>query len=90
MVKHAILLADKEWCEAAASGRIKVYDFYKPRKRGIHALTRGSVCVVITKARAGQPQVVYGEFTVIDVREVDANEYNNLIQDSNLTRELEF
>ena len=57
MVKHAIILADKEWCEAASSGRVKVYDFIKPRKRGIHALSRGSVCVVITKAKAGNRQL---------------------------------
>jgi len=78
VVKHAILLADREWCEAASSGRVKVYDFVKPRKRGIHALGKGSVCVVIAKAKPGQPQVVYGEFTVTDVREVDVDEYNRL------------
>ena len=81
MAKHAILLADKEWCEAASSGRVRVYDFIKPKKRGIRALSRDSVCVVMTKARAGQPQVVYGEFTVTDVREIDASEYNRLAMD---------
>ena len=81
MARHAILLADREWCEAASSGRVKVYDFIKPRKRGIHALGRGSVCVVMTKARAGQPQVFYGEFTVSDVREIDAGEYSRLAMD---------
>jgi len=78
VAKHAILLINKEWCEVASSGRVKVYDFIRPRKRGIHALSRGSVCVVMTKARAGQPQVFYGEFTVTDVRGVDADEYNRL------------
>jgi len=78
VVKHAIVLASREWCEAASSGRVKVYDFIKPRKRRIHALSRGSVCVVVTKARAGHPQIVYGEFTVTDTREVDASEYNRL------------
>jgi hypothetical protein len=78
MVKHAILLADKEWCEAASSGRVKVYHFIKPRKLRIRTLSKDSTCVVMTKARAGQPQVVYGEFTVTDVREVDASEYDSL------------
>jgi len=78
VVRHAILLADREWCEAASSGRAKVYDFIKPRRRGIHALGKGSVCVVLTKARAGQPQVFYGEFTVTEVKEVDASEYSRL------------
>jgi len=75
VVKHAILLADKEWCEAASSGRVRVYHFIGPKKHGIHALGRGSVCVVVTK---GQPQIVYGEFTVTDVIEVDVSEYNRL------------
>ena len=78
MVKHAILLADKEWCEAASSGRARVYHFIGPRKREIHALGKGSVCVVVTKPKPGQPQIVYGEFTVTDVMEVGASEYNRL------------
>jgi len=77
MARHAILLAAREWCEAA-SGKVKVYDFIKPRRRRIHALGKGSVCVVLTKAKAGQPQVFYGEFTVTEVKEVDASEYNRL------------
>ena len=63
------------------SYRVRVYDFIKPRKQGIRALTRGSVCVVLTRARAGQPQVFYGEFTVTDVREVDAGEYGRLARE---------
>jgi len=78
VVKHAILLADKEWCDATSQGRIKVYDFKEPKRRSIHALGPGSVCVVLTKARAGQRSIVYGEFTVTEVKEVDANEYNRL------------
>jgi len=78
VVKHAILLADKEWCEAASSGRARVYHFIRPRRRGIHALGKGSVCVVVTKAKPGQPQIVYGEFTVTDVAEVGASKYNRL------------
>ena len=78
MVKHAILLADKEWCEAASPGRARVYHFIGPRRREIHALGKGSVCVVVTKAKPGQPQIVYGEFTVTDVVEVGASEYNRL------------
>jgi len=78
MVKYAILLASKEWCEAASSGRIKVYDFKKKRKRGIRALTPNSVCIVMTRAEADQPPIIYGEFTVAEVKEVDANEYNRL------------
>jgi len=81
VARHAILLADREWCEAASSGRVRVYDFIKPRKRRIRALTRGSVCVVVTKARAGQPQVFYGEFTVTGVKEVDAGEYGRLVRE---------
>ena len=56
-IKHAILLASKDWCEAAASGSIKVYDFIKPRRMSIRALRQGSVCVIITKAESGQPPV---------------------------------
>ena len=78
MVKHAILLADREWCEAASSGRVRVYHFIGPRKRGIHALGKGSICVVMAKARNEQQYVVYGEFTVTEVKEVDASEYNRL------------
>ncbi len=78
MVKHAILLADKDWCEAASSGRVRVYHFIGPRKRRIRSLGKGSVCVVITKSEQGQPQIVYGEFTVTDIREVNASEYNRL------------
>jgi len=78
--RHAILLTDEEWCEAASSGSVKVYDFLRPRKRGIHALTRGSVCVVMTKARPGRPPIIYGEFTVTEVREVDDSEYNRLVE----------
>lgn len=78
VVKHAILLADRVWCETASIGRIRVYDFIKPKKHRIYALTKGSICVIITKARAEQPSVVYGEFTVTEVKEVDANEYNRL------------
>ena len=48
MVKHAILLTDKEWCEATF-GKVRVYHFIGPKKRGIHALSKGSVCVVVTK-----------------------------------------
>jgi hypothetical protein len=29
MNKHALVLADEEWCEAASAGNIKVYDFLK-------------------------------------------------------------
>jgi len=78
VVKHAILLANIEWCEAASSGRVRVYHFIGPRKRGIHALGKGSICVVMAKARNEQQQVVYGEFTVTEVKEVDASEYNRL------------
>ena len=79
VAKHAIVLASKEWCEAAASGRIRVYDFRKPRKFGARALGPGSVCVVLTKARQGQPPVLYGEFRVVEVKLVDAYEYNRLV-----------
>ena len=29
MNKHAIVLADEEWCKLASAGKIKVYDFLK-------------------------------------------------------------
>jgi hypothetical protein len=81
MSKHALLLASEEWCKAASSSRrIKVYDFML-RKRGIHALKPGSVCVVMTKAKPGRPQMIYGEFTVVEVKEVDSSEYDRLARE---------
>jgi hypothetical protein len=74
MVKHAIVLADEDWCRAATSGKVKVYDFKKSRKKGIYSLGPGSVCIVLVK----KEQYFCGEFTVKEVREVDANEYNSL------------
>jgi len=35
----------------------------------------------VTKARAGQPQVFYGEFTVAEVKEVDTGEYGRLAKE---------
>jgi hypothetical protein len=29
MNKHALVLADEDWCKAASSGKIKVYDLLK-------------------------------------------------------------
>ena len=77
MVKHAILLTTREWCEAAAEGRTSIFDFYE-RKKPIKALGPGSVCVLMVKAERGRPQSVYGEFRVVEVREVDAEEYARL------------
>jgi hypothetical protein len=74
MVKHAIVLADEDWCRAAASGKAKVYDFKKERKKGILSLSPGSVCVVLVK----RLHYLCGEFTVKEVRRVDTNEYNSL------------
>jgi hypothetical protein len=74
MVKHAIVLADEDWCRAATSGKVKVYDFKKSRKKGIYSLGPGSVCIVLVK----KEQYFCGEFTVKEVRKVDANEYNSL------------
>jgi hypothetical protein len=79
MTKHALLLADEEWCEAASSGRIKVYDFIKPRKHRIHTLEPGSVCVVMTKVKPDKPSRIYGEFTACEIKEVDSDEYNKLV-----------
>jgi hypothetical protein len=78
MNKHALVLADEDWCKAASSGKIKVYDFIKERKRGIYTLKPGSVCVVVEKAKRGKPPRVFGEFTAVEIKEVDANEYNEL------------
>jgi hypothetical protein len=74
MVEHAIVLADEDWCRAVASGKVKVYDFKKSRKRGIYSLGPGSVCVVLVKGL----HYLCGEFTVKEVKKVDANEYNSL------------
>jgi hypothetical protein len=79
MTKHALLLADEEWCEAASSGRIKVYDFKKPRTLSIRALKPGSVCIIMTKAKPGKPSRIYGEFTADEIKEVDSDEYNKLV-----------
>jgi len=79
MARHAILLASEDWCVAASSGRVKVYDF-KERRKGIRSLTPGSVCVVMAKPRAGGSRIAWGEFTVVDVREVDAEEYARLAE----------
>jgi len=79
MVKHAILLASEEWCEEASKGRIKIYHFIKPRRRSIRALGPGSVCVVLTKKTRVKPSRFYGEFTVVRVRKVGADEWNDLI-----------
>jgi len=77
MVKHAIVLSSEDWCEATSEGRVKIYDFEKPRRRGIRALGPGSVCVVQTKAGERPPRF-YGEFDVVSVREIDAREFNDL------------
>jgi hypothetical protein len=78
MNKHALVLADEDWCKAASSGKIKVYDFIKERKRGIYTLKPGSVCVVVEKAKRGKPPRIFGEFTAVEIKEIDANEYNEL------------
>jgi hypothetical protein len=77
--KHAILLASKEWCEAASKGKVRIYHFVKPRRASIHALGSGSICVVLTKAKRGELSRFYGEFTVVNVREVGAGEWNDLV-----------
>jgi hypothetical protein len=79
MVKHAILLASEKWCEEASKGKIKFYHFIKPRRRSIRALGKGSVCVVLTKKTREKPSRFYGEFTVVSVRKVGADEWNDLI-----------
>ena len=79
MTRHAILLASKEWCEAASKGRVRIYHFVKPRRVEIRALGPGSICVVLTKAERGELSRFYGEFTVVNVREVGADEWNDLV-----------
>jgi len=74
LVTHSILLASEDWCKQAASGKVKVYDFYVGRKKGIRSLSPGSVCVVLTKVS----NIFYGEFTVTKVKLVDAREYQEL------------
>jgi hypothetical protein len=39
--KHAILLASEEWCKAASAGKVKVYDFFKTRKKVFGLLVPG-------------------------------------------------
>lgn len=41
MLKHTILLASEEWCKAASADKVKVYGFFKTRKKGIRALSPG-------------------------------------------------
>jgi hypothetical protein len=53
---------------------VRIYHFVKPRKKGIRALGPGSICVVLTKAERGEPSRFYGEFTVVNIREVGADE----------------
>jgi hypothetical protein len=79
VTRHAILLVSKEWCEAASKGRVRIYHFVKSRKKGIRALGPGSTCVVLTKAERGELSRFYGEFTVVNVREVGADEWNDLV-----------
>jgi len=74
LTRHSILLASEDWCKAASAGKVKVYDFYSARKRGIKSLGPGSVCVVLTK----ESRIFYGEFTVTEVKLVDAREYQEL------------
>lgn len=81
MVKHAIVIASEDWCEAASEGRVRIYFFEKPRRKGIRALGPGSVCVVLAKAEKGKPSRFYGEFDVTRVREVGAGEYNKLAEE---------
>lgn len=79
MTRHAILLASKEWCEAASKSRVRIYHFVKPRRASIRALGPSSICVVLTKVERGEPSRFYGEFTVVNVREVGADEWNDLV-----------
>jgi len=79
VTRHAILLASKEWCEVASKGRVRIYHFVKSRKKGIRALGPGSICVVLIKAERGELSRFYGEFTVVNVREVGADEWNDLV-----------
>ena len=77
-IKHALVLANEDWCKAASSGKIKVYDFIKERKRSIYALKPGSICVVIEKAEQEKLYRIFGEFTATEIKEISSNEYNEL------------
>jgi len=77
-VKHAIVLAPWNWCEAAKRGLVKIYQFHK-RRVGIRALSRGSICVVLAKAGRGRKRAFYGEFEVTEVKEVTSKEYSKLV-----------
>ena len=78
MSKHAILLSTWEWCLEASKGKVKIYDFIKPKKKGIRALQPGSICVILTLAEKDKPPTFFGEFKVVEVKEVSAEEYNRL------------
>jgi len=78
MGKHAILLSTWEWCLEASKGKVKIYDFIKPKKKGIRALQPGSICVILTLAEKDKPPTFFGEFKVVEVKEVSAEEYNRL------------
>jgi hypothetical protein len=58
---------------------VRIYHFVKPRKKGIGTLGPGSICVVLTKAEREELSRFYGEFTVVNVREVGADEWNDLV-----------
>jgi len=78
LVKHAFLVTTREWCEGAFSNsNVRIFDFFK-RERGIRGLDEGSVCLLLVKAEKSKPMCFWGEFTVRNVREVDADEYKRL------------
>jgi hypothetical protein len=76
LVYHSILLASEDWCKQAAAGKAKVYSFLKGRRKRIKALAPGSVCIVLTK----KTHIVYGEFTVKEVKRVASREYRSLVE----------
>ena len=77
MQNHAIALTSCGWVEAAASGKVKVLDFPKRRKKGIRSLGPGSVVLVACR-REGIGAVITGELVVKEVRKLYSGTYRRL------------
>ena len=77
MLDHAIALTSCGWVEAAASGKVKVLDFLKGRKKGIRSLGPGSVVLVACR-REGVGTVITGELLVKEVRKLYSGTYRRL------------
>ena len=73
MPDNAIVLTGCDWIEAAGSGKIKVLDFPKERRRRIKALGKGSVILVACRKDIGT--VIAGELIASEVKKIYSREY---------------